>query len=109
MDAKMEELKKRIREEHNKERVVYMSPEGPMVADMESFLKQPTEGILYDLNRDQAVVLSWMDEERWVNDLAVGFVIAALKDQVQALEKELAEITLKYEMALKTIRETNNE
>ena len=50
-----------------------------MIADLEEIIKQPTEGLLYDLNRDRATVLTLMDDPKWVNDFAVGLVITKLK------------------------------
>jgi len=64
-------------------KIVYMTWDGrPMVADIDEFIKQPTEVLLYDLNRDKATVLTFIDQDppKWVNDYAVGLVIAKLKE-----------------------------
>lgn len=75
-------LRELIEREEKKGRIVFMTVEGPMSADMEKFLKQPTEGILYDLNRDRVTVLHFLEQgdPRWVNDYAVGLVIGKLKE-----------------------------
>ena len=64
-------------------KVVFMTHEGPMEAPLEDFIKQPTEGLLYDLNRDRVTVLSIIGTDgdaKWVNDFAVGLVISKLKE-----------------------------
>ena len=62
-------------------KIVFMTFDGPMETDLEDFIKQPAEGILYDLNRDPTTVLNYInDNPRWVNDYAVGLVITKLKE-----------------------------
>ena len=63
-------------------KVVFMTFEGPMEADLEKFIEQPTEGLLYDLNRDRATVLTSIEDPKWVNDFAVGLVISKLKEKI---------------------------
>jgi len=63
-------------------KIVFMTFNGPMEADLEEFIKQPTEGLLYDLNRDRVTVLTFIDDPKWVNDYAVGIVIAKLKEKI---------------------------
>jgi len=74
-------------------KIVFMTFAGPMEADLEEFIKQPTEGLLYDLNRDRATVLSFSEDVKWVNDYAVGIVIAKLKEKIanQSLDRERLE------------------
>lgn len=79
MDISFKDL---VLEKETEGKLVFMTIEGPMVADVEEFIKQPTEGILYDLNRDRATVLTFIDDEKWVNDFAVGLVIAKLKEKL---------------------------
>ena len=61
-------------------KVVFLTWDGPMETNLEDFIKQPTEGLLYDLNRDRLTVLSLIEDKKWVNDYAVGLVIAKLKE-----------------------------
>lgn len=49
---------------------------------VEDLLKQPVEGILYDLNRDKATVLTFIEDPKWINDFAVGMVIRKLKEMI---------------------------
>jgi len=78
-------------------KVVFMSFDGPMEADIDTFIDQPIEGLLYDLNRDRATVLSFVDKDpKWVNDYAVGSVITRLKMRLleRSAEKEICEMIL---------------
>ena len=66
--------------------VVFMGLEGCVVAPLEEFVKQPADGILYDLNRSPEVVLTFIDNPKWVNDYAVSLVIRKLREQVEAMK-----------------------
>jgi len=68
-----------------------MTPDGPAVANLDEFIKQPAEGILYDLNRGREVVLMFIDDPKWVNDYAVGLVIDKLKALLDAASPPVAE------------------
>lgn len=72
-----------ILEESKKGNVVFMGLEGPMVAPLDEFIKQPAEGILYDLNRLPEVVLTFIDDPKWVNDFAVSMVIRRLRERLE--------------------------
>lgn len=48
---------------------------------LEQFCKQGIEGLLYDLNRDEATTLT-LNNERAINDLAVAQVIRYLHAKV---------------------------
>ena len=78
---KEESFKDLILRKSQEDKIVFLTFDGPMEADLEEFIKQPVEGILYDLNRDRATVLTFIgqDNPKWVNDFAVGLVIAKLK------------------------------
>jgi hypothetical protein len=53
---------------------------------------QPTDGLLYDLNRDEATVLILIDDPKWINDYAVCKVIRTLKKRIDELNFELGEL-----------------
>ena len=74
------ELKNFVREKANEGKVVFMTCEGPMIADLDEFIQQGAAGILYDLNRDKATTLALASEDnlRWINDYAVAVVIEKL-------------------------------
>ena len=50
------------------------------------FIKQPADGILYDLNRNESTVLTFLPDPKWINDFAVAQVIRALKKRIDELE-----------------------
>ena len=52
---------------------------GLTVVLFKDFIKQPTDGMLYDLNRDEATVLTFLPDTKWINDYAVVKVIRELK------------------------------
>ena len=81
-------MKDRILEEYKKGNIVLSSIEGLQVMPLISFIKQPVEGILYDLNRTEAVILTFLDDPKWVNDYAVAQVIRALKNRIEELENK---------------------
>ena len=80
------ETRKLILENKRKGRVCFMTFTGLHSANVGEWIKQPAEGILYDLNRDMATTLTIMPEERWINDLAVAVTITALKKRIDELE-----------------------
>jgi len=85
------ELKDKILDEYKNGYVLTATPEGLQRTNLEEFLKQPIEGLLYDLNRSEEVVLTFIDDPKWINDYAVCKVIRALKSRIDQLESSLAE------------------
>src|SRR5687768_10267718 len=75
-----EEFRDFVVEESRKGNVVLMDFEGFQIAPLDEFIKQPAEGILYDLNRLPEVVMTFIDDPKWVNDYAVSMVIRRLRD-----------------------------
>ena len=74
----MNEIKNFIETEEKNNRIVFRSIEGLISMDMDEFIKQPLDGILYDLNRLPEVVVGFLDDPKWVNDYAVYLVIKKL-------------------------------
>lgn len=86
----MSDLKEKILEEYSKGNIVVSTTEGLQVINLEEFLKQPADGILYDINRNEATVLALMEgNPKWVNDFAAAKVIRALRERVSELERDL--------------------
>jgi hypothetical protein len=79
----MKSLAELVQAEEQKGNIVVAGFEGLMSMNLEEFIKQPTEGMLYDLNRDKATVLTFIEDKKWVNDYAVGLVIAKLKEKLE--------------------------
>ena len=82
-------IKDKILQENEKGNVVFMGADGLMVGNLSEMIKQPTEFLLYDLNRDEATIFTFLPDIKWINDLAVSQVIRALKNKVEELENEL--------------------
>ena len=74
-------MKDRILAERGKGNICILGVEGLMTMPLEDFVKQPVEGILYDLNRSEEVCLTFINERKWVNDFAVAQVIRKLVQQ----------------------------
>ena len=88
----MSELKDKILEEYKNGNIVIATTEGLQGTKLSEFIKQPTDGLLYDLNRNEAVVLTFIDDPKWINDYAVCQVIRELKSKVETLEGALNKI-----------------
>ena len=76
-------MKDKILEEYKKGNVVIATFEGLKVTKLKDLIKQPTDGLLYDLNRIESVVLTFLPDPKWVNDYAVSQVIRELKSQLE--------------------------
>lgn len=72
------ELTKIVREKEKENKLVIYAVDELQVYDVDEFIQQPTESMLYDLNRDKATILTLLDD-KWINDYAVMLVIARLK------------------------------
>ena len=83
MSNDKEELIKLILAKAKEGKVVFATFEGLMAADLNEFIKQPADGILYDLNRLPEVVMQFLDDPKWVNDFAVSLVIRKLKEGLE--------------------------
>jgi hypothetical protein len=79
------EIKDIVLSEYKKGNVVIADFDGLKSMPLKEFIKQPAEGMLYDLNRSEAVVLTFINDPKWVNDFAVAKVIQELKRQVDEL------------------------
>jgi len=82
-------LKQIILDKRKEGEVVVMGIEGPMSKPLDDFVRQPVDGLLYDLNRLEEVTLTFIDDPKWVNDFAVALVIRKLKDENERLQKEI--------------------
>jgi hypothetical protein len=87
----MESIKDKVLREYKKGNIVVSGFEGLQLMPLAEFLKQPIDGMLYDLNRDEAVVLTFINDPKWINDFAVCKVIRALHQRITELESNLDE------------------
>lgn len=80
-EEKQESFKQFILGEEKKGNLVFLADDGtPFVTPIDKFIRQPVDGILYDLNRLPEVVMTYIDDPKWVNDYAVYLVIKNLKE-----------------------------
>lgn len=78
------EVYKVVKENEDKGLVTIMNFDGLMSIPIDELIKQPTEGLLYDLNRDKitTITLGRGGNVRWVNDYAMALVIEYLMKQL---------------------------
>ncbi len=86
---KREELIELLNKNTQAGKVTFESIEGIVSAPLDEFIKQPAEGMLYDLNRDMATCLTFIDRPAWINNYACCVVIKALKKRIEELENKL--------------------
>jgi len=84
-----DEIKQFVLDKRKEGKVVVATIEGYMSVEVSEFIKQPADGILYDLNRLEEVALTFIDDPKWVNDFAVALTIRALKAENGVLEAKL--------------------
>jgi hypothetical protein len=112
MDEK-EEIKQLILKKEKEGEVVFTTFNGLASANIDDFIKQPIEGLLYDLNRDKATILANLaqqpeNELKWVNDYAVALVITGLKKEIEKLQ-DLANENLYIDPDIRVMNAVNNE
>lgn len=84
-DKAREDMRDFILKERDKGNIVVWGLEGKlMTMNLGEFIKQPAEGILYDLNRLEEISLTFIGDRKWVNDFAVALTIRKLKAQIEA-------------------------
>lgn len=83
------ETYERIRKNEELGLVTVMTVCGMMSMPIEKFCRQSADGLLFDLNRDEAntVFLGSQGLERWVNDYATAKVIRYLINQLEETKK----------------------
>ena len=64
-------FRNKLLEDWNNGNLVYVDIEGLKSVKFEDFIKQPLEGMLYDINRNAATILTLIDDPKWVNDFAL--------------------------------------
>lgn len=76
--SKEEELRDKIFEAYKEGYICYRTPEGVMKQRIDDFVKQPLEGMLYDINRDKATILANLKDPKWINDFALTVLLEYL-------------------------------
>lgn len=64
-------IRDKVLAEWGKGNLVYADIEGLKSIKFEDFIKQPLEGMLYDINRNTATILTFIEDPKWVNDFAL--------------------------------------
>jgi len=97
-------IKEKILAEYKKGNIVVSTFEGLMTMPLKECIKQPDSGLLYDLNRDAATILTFIDDPKWINDYALLMVVIELKKQINdlslrtsKLEKDLKDAEAMFE------------
>ena len=87
-----EKVKEYVLEARSRGEVVFRGLPGQfMGAKLDDFVEQPADGILYDLNRDEPTVLTFIHDPKWVNDFAVALTIRKLVEQRDAARSASSE------------------
>jgi len=92
-----QDIKELVLNEYKNGNIVVAGIEGLQTMPIKDFIKQDAEFMLYDLNRSEAVVLTFIDDPKWVNDYAVGKVIRELKQQLSAERERYDQLKAKYD------------
>jgi hypothetical protein len=86
MSEEQKELRETVLKARSEGKIaMWLLPGELGITPLEDFLKQPADGILYDLNRGEECALSMAPNIRWVNDFAAAMVIRKLVEQRDAL------------------------
>ena len=80
----IETIRDKVLAEWNKGNLVYADIEGLKSIKLEEFVKQPLEGMLYDINRDAATILTC------VNDFALTKLLEYYYNKCKEQEKILS-------------------
>lgn len=92
---KSETLKETVMAEREKGNVVLRILPGQIgIFPLDGLVEQHVDGLLYDLNRSEEVVLTFINDPKWINDFAVAQVIRKLVEQRDAAHEKIARIRL---------------
>jgi len=89
--SEFEKFRDFVLEKEKQGKVVIATVDGYAEIDLDEIIKQPIEGLLYDLNRDKVTILAYIDDKKWVNDFACMKVIEKLKSIVDEKEADEGE------------------
>src|SRR6478672_8332194 len=90
LEVERKKLRDFILEEYKSGKIVVATFEGLASMPIAEFIKQPADGILYDLNRSEEIVMTLLSDPKWVNDFAVAKTIRYLKDLLDASQSVAA-------------------
>ena len=94
METKEKEIFESIRDkvlaEWDKGNLVYADIDGLKSIKFEDFIKQPLEGMLYDINRCLPVIVTYIEDPKWVNDFALTKLLEYYYNKCKEYEKTLS-------------------
>lgn len=95
MDTSKKEKRKSVCDwvfsEWFKGNLVYADIDGLKSIKFEEFIKQPLDGMLYDINRNIATILTFIEDPKWVNDFALVKLLEYYYNRCDEIEKKLKE------------------
>ena len=86
----IESIRDKVLSEWNKGNLVYADFDGLKSIKFEDFIKQPLEGMLYDINRCLPVIMTYINEPKWVNDFALTKLLEYYYNKCKEQEKILS-------------------
>ncbi len=86
------DIKEIIMKEYQKGNIVVATTEGLQCMPLKEFIKQPADGMLYDLNRSEMVVLTFIKDPKWINDYAISKVVRELKQQLDEKTSKIGDL-----------------
>ena len=88
IEEQLKSIADTVRAEYEKGNIVFWDCEDNLLtANLQDFMKQPVDGVLYDLNRSEEVILTFIDNPKWVNDYAMCKIVRELYKRIEELEK----------------------
>lgn len=99
-EQKRKNLVDEILKKRKEGKIIFSTFDGFMEAKIDEIINdQPVDGLLYDLNRDLATCLSWIQDPdspiQWINNAACGIVIEYMAKEKEELKAKIAEQELK--------------
>jgi hypothetical protein len=83
-------IKELLLEESKKGFVCTLTPFGLQKTPLRELVEQAVEGLLYDLNRDELTILTFVeDDPKRINDFACAMVIREIKKQLDELKDHM--------------------
>jgi len=83
----LESIKDKVLSEWEKGNLVFADFEGLKSINFDDFIKQPLDGMLYDINRNLATILTFIDDPKWVNDFALTKLLEYYYNKCKEYEK----------------------
>lgn len=85
----LESIKDKVLAEWEKGNLVFADFDGLKTIKFEDFINQPLDGMLYDINRNGATILTYIEDPKWVNDFALTKLLEYYYNKCKEQEKML--------------------